>query len=153
MAKSSPALSLLACNQHPSLLTSSSLHLPVTRAIPNQQQHYYRDSDVALNTRVARVSRRLEKSPSATRKPWGWSDHTILHTAFRQQQRAWNNTRTLDQLSERLLGSPPFAIRNHGPRTPRVGAARERTWAWRGPRPVAKAGCVVWVCLSPPSFM
>jgi hypothetical protein len=63
MAKSSPALSLLACNQHPSLLTSSSLHLPVTRVIPNQQQHYYRDSDVALNTRVARVSRRLEKSP------------------------------------------------------------------------------------------
>ena len=153
MAKSSSLARTAACNQHhPSLLTSS-LHLPVTRAIPNQQQHYYRDGDAALNTRVARVSRRLEKSPSATRKPWGWLDDTTLHTAFRQQQKAWNNTRTLDQLSERLLGDPPFAIRNHGPRTPRVGAARERTWAWRGPRPIATTGCVVWVCLSPPSSL
>ena len=153
MAKSSPALSLLACNQHPSLLTSSSLHLPVTRVIPNQQQHYYRDSDVALNTRVARVSRRLEKSPFCHAQTVGLvRPYQHCTQPFDSSKRLGINTRTLDQLSERLLGDPPFAIRNHGPRTPRVGAARERTWAWRGPRPVAKAGCVVWVCLSPPSF-
>jgi len=87
MAKSSSLSPELLATTNTLHTSHPPFHLPVTRAIPNQQQHSYRDGDAALDTRVARVSRRLEKSPSATRKPWGWSDETTLHTACRQKQR------------------------------------------------------------------
>jgi hypothetical protein len=143
MAKSSPAA------LSPTQLQSTPSHLRLPARYPGKPRPTTLLS--RLGCRFKHASRAsstsFRKAALCHAQTVGLLGHYYIAHSLHTAVEAWN------ELSQRQSGDLPFATRSHGSRTPRVGAARERTWAWRGPRPVAKAGCVVWVCLFPPSFM
>lgn len=123
-----------ASNNH---LHSSQLHLRSIPPIPRLLCRFRNAS------RASRPSGKVAHQPSrATRAPRTSDSRSHTPTPVTREQilsSVLNISRSLKETS--------FAIPGYGSRTPRVGAARECTWVWCGPGPVATTGCFVWVCL------